>query len=236
MDAPRDDLLRSVNFELIRADGDGDGRTLEGYAAVFGSRTRINSWEGDFDEVIAPGAFRKTLRERTPVLMFDHGQHPLIGSMPLGAIEKVREDDKGVYVLARLSDNWLIQPVRDAIAEGSITGMSFRFSVVREQWDESTKPRPLRTLLEVKAPELGPVVFPAYRDTSVGVRAADIARHLGDPDFRADLARVLLGTATDAAGTAGTSEVAATTDEPASGHSRTREQRMAAARLIGVMK
>ena len=89
MDAPREDLIRSVDFALVRSEDGGDGLTLEGYAAVFDSPTRIDSWEGQFDEVIQRGAFKKTLRERTPVLQFDHGQHPLIGSIPLGTIQSV---------------------------------------------------------------------------------------------------------------------------------------------------
>lgn len=241
--APREGLLRSVPFHLTRADGDdggeGDGLTLEGYAAVFDAATEIDSWEGAFSETIRKGAFRKTIRENTPVLQFDHGRHPLIGSIPIGAIEQLSEDDQGLFVRARLSDNWLIQPVRDAIAERSIKGMSFRFSVIREEWRDNAgkliKPEELgrllwdpgdrgplqRTLIELRVPELGPVVFPAYTQTTVDVRARsvaeligadrDLAREvraslareliprpkpgiedLGDPDVRRDVARTLL--------------------------------------------
>ena len=167
-----DTITRSVPFTLTRDDS-GDGLTLSGYAAVFNSPTRIRGEQPrEFDEVIAPGAFRKTISERTPVLMFDHGQHPLVGSIPIGQITSLREDKRGLYVEARLHDNWLTQPVRDAIGSGSIDGMSFRFNVPKdkETWDRSGDV-PLRTLLEVGCPELGPVVFPAYTDTTVGVRS-----------------------------------------------------------------
>mgnify|MGYP003433178331 CR=1 FL=1 len=52
-----DDILcRSVPFELRSGDDDErDGLTLDGYGAVFGSPTRIDSWEGTFDEEIARG-------------------------------------------------------------------------------------------------------------------------------------------------------------------------------------
>lgn len=213
----REGLLRSVPFELVRADDGeggegGDGLTLEGYAAVFGEATRIDSWEGMFDESIRKGAFRKSIRERTPVLQFDHGRHPLVGSIPIGAIQDLREDDKGLFVSARLSDNWLIEPVRQAIAEGSIDGMSFRFSVIREEWRDVNgklvKPEELgrllwdpgdrgplkRELIELKCAELGPVVFPAYEGTSVGVRAREVASLISADDelrreVRAGLAR-----------------------------------------------
>jgi len=160
---------RSVPFEIRSTDG--DGLTLEGYAAVFNSPTRISGWEGDFTETILPGAFKRALSERTPVLMFDHGKHPLLGSLPLGVITRAEEDDHGLHVMARLSDNWLIQPVRDAVRDGAVDGMSFRFSVdpAGEQWSDHGAKRALREFAAV--PELGPVVFPAYRPTTASVRS-----------------------------------------------------------------
>lgn len=209
MSAVMNDLCRSVSF-ASRADEPGDGRTLEGHAAMFGERTLIDSWEGSFYEVIRKGAFKKTIRERTPVMQFDHGRHPLIGSIPIGSIEDLREDDEGLYVRGRLSDNWLMQPIRDAIAEKSVTGMSFRFSVVREEWRDSAgklvRPEevdallwspgqrgPLeRTLIELRVPELGPVVFPAYPGTDVSVRARSIADDvLADDELRREVRRCL---------------------------------------------
>lgn len=207
------DLCRSVQFIFERAtDTPGDGLTLEGYAAVFDQATEIDSWEGCFNESIRKGAFKKSIRERTPVLQFDHGRHPLVGSIPIGAITELREDEKGLYVSARITDNWLMQPVRDAIANESVNGMSFRFSVIRDEWRDSSgklvQPTELadllwnpgdrgpleRTLIELRVAELGPVVFPAYEGTSVGVRAADIAATFRtDGDLRRELCRSLAG-------------------------------------------
>ncbi|MFJ2477112.1 HK97 family phage prohead protease [Streptomyces sp. NPDC087659] len=196
------DLERSAPFSFLRSDDDGeeDGRSLSGYAAVFGQDTEIDSWEGTFIETIRKGAFRKTIREQTPVMQFDHGRHPLIGSIPIGSITDLREDEKGLYVEARISDNWLMQPIRDAISEGSVNGMSFRFEVVRDEWRDNAgklvKPEELgellwrpgdrgplrRELIELKCRELGPVVFPAYAGTSVSVRAQGLAAELARSD------------------------------------------------------
>lgn len=166
-DAPKALLTRAVTFETRASD---DGFTLEGYGAVFDSPTRIDSWEGTFDEVIAKGAFAKTLKERTPVVQFDHGHDIATGSVPIAAIEKIREDSKGLFVSARMFDNPRVEPIRQAIAGGAIDGMSFRFRVVREEWDDSGDIA-VRTIKEVELFELGPVVFPAYDATSVGVRS-----------------------------------------------------------------
>lgn len=180
--------LRAVEF---RSTGElGDGRTLEGYGAVFGQLAEISSWEGDFLEEIAQGAFRKTLKARTPVLQFDHGRDMRTGSVPIGSIAALAEDDEGLFVSARMYDNDVVEPIRQAIAGGSITGMSIRFQVSKETWTDATGAAvkagelgdllwnpgdrgPLkRTITEINPLyELGPVVFPAYDSTSVGVRS-----------------------------------------------------------------
>jgi HK97 family phage prohead protease len=173
--AADDYLVRSVPFELTTADA-GDGLTLEGYAAVFNRKALIKDWDGEFEEQIAPGAFTESLARKMPVLMFEHGKHPLIGSMPLGVIdpERTREDGKGLFISARLSDNWLIQPVRDAVRDGAVTGMSFRFPAPADEdqrWVKRSGRPDLRTLLRLDVPELGPVVFPAYEPTTAAVRS-----------------------------------------------------------------
>ena len=224
-------VQRMVPFEVTRA-GD-DGLTLEGYAAVWDQPTMIDSWEGRFVERIARGAFKKTISERTPVLQFDHGSHPLIGSIPLGTITSLREDDRGLFVRARLSDNWLVEPIRDAIRDGAVNGMSFRFRTIRDEYDEDASwarvfgdDVPGRTLLEVAMPELGPVVFPAYDATEVGVRnelAVRMEQRLKDTpvppppptDVSTDDEAAREGTSTPAA--------VATPDEPAPRHSTVTE-------------
>ena len=219
-EAPRENLVRKVEF---RAEPSSDGLTLDGYAAVFNEWTDIDSYEGTFQERIAPGAFRKTIQERMPVLQFDHGTHPLIGSIPLGVITSIKEDSHGLRVKARLSDNWLVEPVRDAIRDGSIQGMSFRFRVINEKWARSDS-GPQRTITEVALYEAGPVVFPAYEQTSVGVRSREILTSLTDPEVRGEIAKLLaFGTDIEAAETA-------ETVEPQT-HSRTKAQRLAIAKL-----
>lgn len=212
-------LTRTAKFTVTRAsDEDGDGLTLEGYAAVFNDPTRIDSWEGKFDEIIAPGAFKRTIEQKGPKgirLQFDHGAHPLIGSIPLGSIREIREDQRGLFMSARLAQNWLVEPVREAIANESIDGMSFRFRVIKDEWDESDPDLPVRTVKEVELLEAGPVVWPAYSNTSVGVRAREIAQELMDPERRAEIARALLSGTSEEPAESGTSEELATPDEPA---------------------
>ncbi len=163
-------LIRTTELvPEVRSAGDNRMR-LVGYAARFGEATTINSWEGRFSETIERGAFAKTIREKTPVVQFDHGRDPAIGALPIASVEELREDDKGLWVEAELHDNDHVRPVRDAIASGALSGMSFQFRVLRDSWDESGD-MPSRTVNEVELFELGPVVFPAYPTTEVGLRS-----------------------------------------------------------------
>lgn len=205
--ATKQAITRSVAFELTRAREDGDGLTMEGYAAMFNEPVRIrNRLEAmdlgldtpEFDEVIASSAFSKSIQDRTqwPLLMFDHGKHIMIGSMPLGVITHMRADDRGLFVRARLTDNWLTSPVRDAIAAGAVNGMSFRAEPLQERVDRTANP-PKVVRTELRAVELGPVVNPQYDTTTVTVRSKAIADALDDPQARQDLVRALLSPGQD---------------------------------------
>ena len=190
-----DAFIRSVDFRMVE---NSDGQTLEGYAAVFDSPTVINGWEGHFVEVIERGAFARTVRNNPkPVMQFDHGTHPMVGGLPIGTIQELREDEEGLFVRAKLHDNWLIEPVRDAIREGSLTGMSFKFTIpeggvtVTRGEDDIE----IHTLTDLNLHELGPVVWPAYKETSVGVRSRELADILtNDAEARGVVAAALYGT------------------------------------------
>jgi HK97 family phage prohead protease len=165
-----------VEFRAADPDAD-DGRlgTLEGYAAVFNEPTVIDSWEGRFEERIAPGAFRKTLRERGDrvKVLFNHGFDPQIGDKPLGKPSSQVEDARGLYVEVPLDDTSYNRDLVASLRSGALDGMSFRFSVNRDEWVSSDDDMPVRTLRDVTLYEYGPVTFPAYEATTAGVRARD---------------------------------------------------------------
>lgn len=178
-----------VPFTLTgTTDEEGDGLTLEGYGAVFNRIAHIDDRDGVYDEVILPGAFKRTLNANPrPPLMFNHGRHPLIGMLPIGAILDLHEDPRGLFVRARLFDNWMIEPLRDAIREEAIAGMSIRMELLRNGYTMTTeRGARLRTIRETKLHELGPVVFPAYADAtcalrSIGTVVSTVARELPAP-------------------------------------------------------
>jgi len=199
----RTGLTGSAWFKTRSADeGTGDGYTLSGVAAVFNKPTIIDSWEGHFREILANGSWRRTLRELTPVMQFDHGSHSSIGSLPIGYYTRTVEENEGVDVEGRMFKAPIFEPVREGIAAQAIRGMSFRFEVVRDKWvdpdgkvlkdnedifralwstpyDADESELLTRTVQEVRVPEMGPVVFPQYTETSVDVRSRSVVIDLG---------------------------------------------------------
>jgi HK97 family phage prohead protease len=152
---------------------------LAGHAAVFGAWTTIDSArEGRFREMVAPGAFKKTIaenRDRVRVLL-SHGHDPQLGDRPLGPLEELREDPRGLWYSVPLLDG-VPELVTSGLRAG-LYGASFRFAAVREEFtqrparSEANPDRlPERVLKEVKLFELGPCTWPAYQGATAGVRA-----------------------------------------------------------------
>lgn len=196
---PRDDLVRAIFPGIeMRAAAEGGPRVMSGHFSVFNEWTRISSsWEGEFYERIAPGAFAKAFKERTPKVLFQHGKDPQVGDKPLGSVRSVTEDSRGASYEVELLDT---SYVRDLIPglEAGLYGASFRFSVVKEDWDQSPKRSahnpdglPERTVREARVPEFGPVTFPAYAGATAGVRSMTdeflISRLAADPERLASL-------------------------------------------------
>lgn len=193
--------VRSYEFDL-RSVGRG-GRRLVGTVAVFNRRTRIPDRNGDFEEEVHPGFADRSLRDNGfPVMQFDHGKDPRVGTVPIGVYDIFGATRTGYEVEGDLFDNPVVEPVRQAIVGKAIKGMSFRFQVTKngDKWERRHAGMDLRHVMDADVPEAGPVVFPAYRDTAVAVRSI-LATF--DEDERYELIRELraqAGLATDLAG------------------------------------
>jgi phage head maturation protease len=183
METLRDlDLVRAVNLtgatELQAAD-DGP-RTLVVRFSQFDTWYEIDSvWEGRFLERTARGAFAKTLRESGAQMriQFDHGHDPQIGSKLLGKPRSWYEADDSPVVEVELFDTSYVRDLLPGL-EAGVYGSSFRFRVVREEWDDAPTRSahnpdglPERTLKELRVLESGPVTWPANPDATAGLRS-----------------------------------------------------------------
>ena len=109
-----------------------------GYAAVFGRPDR----GGD---VVRPGAFAGSLKRRAGAvpLLWQHDP-----ARPVGRIEYLREDGRGLRVIARLSGGAAGRAAAALLKAGKVAGLSFGYRVRRASGRE---PRVLEDvdLLEV---------------------------------------------------------------------------------------
>ncbi len=161
----------TVEAVAVRAGKDGGGPVITGYASVFNSPSEIlyEADYGKFREVVAPGAFRRTIREQDVVLLVEHAALPL-GRTGAGTLE-LSEDAKGLRFRSVLdADDPDVKRLIPKVKRGDMARCSFGFIPIRETWDDSTTP-PTRTLKEVRLVDVSIVSRPAYPATSVAVRS-----------------------------------------------------------------
>jgi HK97 family phage prohead protease len=140
-----------------------EGRQLVGVAAPYGTETRIN----DFREMIAAGAFTRTLSEQRDVLcLADHDPARVLGRTKSGTLT-LRETAQGLEYVLALPDTSVGNDIRELAQRGDIGGVSMGFRAVRDSWQGD-----LRTLHEVELHEISIVsAHPAYGATTVTLRS-----------------------------------------------------------------
>lgn len=160
-------------FEL-RAES-GKPPHLSGYASVFDKPYSIRDFFGEYTEVVAPGAFARTLADGADVrLLVNHGDLPLARTKS-GTLTLV-EDRRGLKVDADLDEaDPDVQRLLPKMQRGDLNQMSFAFRVRKEQWAHNggRKPDERRLLdVDIHDGDVSVVTYPANGATSVKVRAA----------------------------------------------------------------
>ncbi|MEV1063383.1 HK97 family phage prohead protease [Streptomyces sp. NPDC050263] len=159
----------------IRADEGVDaGERFNGYAAVFNSRTAIgNPLRWGFYEEIAPGAFTKTLSEGDARMLIDHDSYYVVSRVSAGTLA-LAEDTRGLAVDSALDEGLsYVSDLKANVRNKNITGMSFGFYVIKDDWtletvetsDGQSADVEVRRILEARLIEVSAVTFPAYVDT-----------------------------------------------------------------------
>jgi HK97 family phage major capsid protein len=140
---------------------DTRGRTLHGYAAVYGAESRDL---GGFTETIAPGAFANVLGADVRALL-NHDASQVLGRTRAGTL-RLADEQRGLKFEVDLPDSPLGENVREAVRRGDIDGASFRFVVDQETWDGDK-----RTIVSVKdLQDVTVATYGAYPEASVELR------------------------------------------------------------------
>lgn len=149
----------------------GEQMTVAGYAAIFGDVTVVADL---FEETIQRGAFTRSVRADDVRAFFGHDSRSVLGRKQAGTL-RLAEDAKGLAVEIDLPDTTLGRDVRTLIERGDISGMSFGFQCVAEEWDFS-RPMARRTITDLDLYEVSIVSVPAYAGTSIALRSLEHAR------------------------------------------------------------
>lgn len=131
---------------------------FEGHGSVFGV-------EDSYGDIVAPGAFQKTLEEHRaagtlPVMLWQHDT-----AQPIGVYTEMREDSRGLFVKGKLLTETAKGKEAHAFLKAkAIRGLSIGFMTRGYEWDETSQ---IRTVTDIDLWEVSLVTFPANRQAGV---------------------------------------------------------------------
>ena len=140
-------------LDLKRVDPDG---TFSGYASLFDT-------EDMGRDIVLPGAFRDSLRQRGAAgirMLYQHKPDE-----PIGVWESLKEDARGLYARGRLM--LAVARAREVLAlmrAGALDGLSIGFRAVTGKRDARTG---IRRLARIDLWEISVVTFPLLPDARV---------------------------------------------------------------------
>jgi len=150
-----------------------DERNVTGYAVVYNSASVY--LPPGFREYIRPGAFAKSLDGDVRAL-WNHEDGSVLGRTSAGTL-KITDDEKGLLTTISLPNSPLGDNALEAIRRGDVSGMSFRFQAVEDEW-KVVNGELERSLTDARLIEISPVTFPAYPATTISLRAARYAEEM----------------------------------------------------------
>jgi len=163
--------IRQINIPAKvekRADGLG---SIHGYAIVYNK----DSEDMGFIERVKPGAAKNALTRSNVRGLKNHDPSLIFARQ--GVNLTLTEDKKGLRYEASPVDTANYRETAAEVEAGLLTGQSFGFTILSDEWSDLESDHPQRTITEIgEIFDVGPVTYPAYPDTSVGVRVLKEAR------------------------------------------------------------
>ena len=165
---------RSLQTELkTRVEPDAQDMYIEGYFAVFGRETEL--WPGAYEE-IAPGAFDETLNNDIRALI-NHDTTLVLGRTKAGTLE-LKTDSYGLWGRVKINpkDSDAVN-LYERVKRGDVDQCSFGFNITSEETDWRDDGTVKWTITGIDLHEVSVCTFPAYEDTGVQARKAEVEQH-----------------------------------------------------------
>ena len=162
--------VRTSLSEFLTREDSGNPK-IEGYFAVFNKDYEIFK---DCTESIAFGAFTDELSGDVRALI-DHDTRLVLGRTTAGTLS-LREDDHGLWGSIDINPNDTeAMNLYARVKRGDVSQCSFGFNILDEEHTEREDGTHHFTIRKVKLFEVSCCTFPAYVDTAISARKADIA-------------------------------------------------------------
>jgi HK97 family phage prohead protease len=153
----------------LRVQQSGDGNTLTGYIAVFGSPSEPMY---GYTEVLQAGCFASTLAGTNEVVaLINHDNNAPVGRRSTGTLQ-LSEDETGLKFSIDLPNTTRANDLKESIKHLDVSGCSFGFICRKDQYLENEDGSVLRTIIDLDLLEVSVgVTFPAYTDTTSQLRS-----------------------------------------------------------------
>ena len=137
------------------------------------------------NEIISVDAWDLENYKKNPVILYNHGFDPQLGSTPVGAATEVTPTKDGLFIKARLSgvDDPLINRIRGLVHEKILRAFSVGFNPVESSDDPKSG---LKTITKAELFEVSIVGVPMNQDSLFEV-TSKMLKSMSNDDLRSDI-------------------------------------------------
>ncbi|MFT7830044.1 phage major capsid protein [Priestia megaterium] len=165
--------LRQIEVDLTGVTQESGDLLVSGYVNETGQWSQPLGRDEQFVERIMPGTFKRALDKGNDIhFLAEHDNNKLLASTKNGSLT-LREDDKGLFMEARISPTSWGKDYHQLITDGLLTNMSFGMGVINDKWEKRSDGTYARSINELMLAEVSVVRNPAYVQSSIQARSLD---------------------------------------------------------------
>lgn len=154
----------------IRAMPEETEMIVEGYAIRFDEPAIFDIGGQEFREIIDKRSLEQADMEDVP-FKYNHSDNVMIMARTRNKTLELRQDEKGLFIRAKLADTTAGRDLYTLIKRGDIDKMSFAFTVDEDgdKYDRKTRTRTIKRIKKIW--DVAAVDVPAYDTTSIYARS-----------------------------------------------------------------
>ena len=145
--------FKTFRFSEMEVKTDGDAGTIQGYGSTFGGDP------DSYGDIIAPGAFKASLKQRMPKMLYQHDS-----GLIAGVWDSAEEDNHGLFLKGHFIPTTVSQNAYQECLAGALDSMSIGYRTNDQQYDPKTG---TSTLTDITLYEVSLVTFPANENATI---------------------------------------------------------------------